>query len=272
MTKKGLFFTIFIILLITLSAVLFSCVFCLKNQQVKIIDNSAILIDNSDIIETAGLKSRQPIFLLNKEQAIANIEHKYANIKVVQIKTTGLTSIEICVRSRHKTFYVEDNEKYYILDEDLKVLEIVEDITNTAAPNLIKININLNIAENAKVCDFLGSNSQKKVIYSLYSSMINVATKKVEDKEVYFDRVDVINTIKQVEIQNFETFNKLLITTNYGVLLDVEKPEKDLEKKINICFSTIKMFIQEENNQEKSGTIKLYYDLDNKLNCVYVAE
>ena len=279
MTKKSVIWLSVILGLIVLIGVLFGTVFCLRTQTVKVVENGAILYSKEEIIDAAQLKNGQSIFLIDKETAIKNIENKYANIKVVQIKTVGLTEIQFVVRARHKMFYVDFEDKYIMLDEDLKVLEIISKAEEGEPSNeptgLIKIvNTDLNITNSINVCDFVGSQLQQNIVYNLYNSMINTFQKTIivdgEDEKVYFSREDVLATLNEIEIKEYETFNKLIIKTEYGVTLDVEAPSTDLKDKINICYYTIEAFITAGEGKETKGTIKIYKDSNGIQKCIYL--
>lgn len=274
MTKKSIIWLAIFATLIALIGILFGAVFCLRNQSVKVVDGSTLLVESNEIINTAGLKNGKSIFILDKETAINNIEKKYPHIKVVHIKTIGLRSIEICVRTRHEMYYAEANEKYYVLDEDLKVLDIIEETSSESEPtNLTKIATgDLNIPSTTEICDFIGSEHQRQVAYDLFVAMNTVVTKMDGENEVYLTREDICNTVKTLEFENFNSFNKIIITTSHGVVLDIEKPESNLQSKINVCFSTIEQFIEDANDKEKGGTIKIYYNLNNEMCCVYIPE
>lgn len=273
MTKKqiiGLSITVFIVVI---TAVLFGLVFRLKNQSVSVVDSTPIAVDKEEIISTAGLKNGKSIFLIDKDKAIQNIEAKYPHIKVVQIKTIGLRSIDIKVRARHEMFYTKFNENYYILDEELKVLQIVDE----QPVNLSQIKEgDITLTEETKVCDFVGTNEQQKVTNDLFVEMSSVATKFDGTEWVYLTREDIRETIKTLDFEKFETFNKIIIETNYGVKLDIENPSSNLQHKINVCFSTIKTFVTsgDDTTQEKAtkGTIKIYYGITNELQTVYIPE
>ena len=285
MTKKSVIWLSIILFVAVLTGVLFGFVFCLRNQTVKILGDSPILPTKEKIIETANLKNGSSIFMLDKETATHNIETTYPYVKVIQIKTTNLTSVEIVVRARHQMYYAEFNDNYYILDEDLKVLTInmpEESIPAVEPTNLTKIEKDvLNISINTKAGDFVGSVYQSQIAYELYNSMINTVTKienegTEEEKRVYFTRDDVKDMIRLVEFEEFNTFSKIIITTKHGVKLDIEKPTSELTKKINICFSTIESFLSSEEQETKqkaeSGTIKIYYDLNGEQKIIYIPE
>lgn len=272
MTKKGIIISSIILSVVILASILFGAVFCLRKQTVKVVDGSTLSVKATQIIETANLKKGKSIFMLDKNKAIKNIEAKYPHIKVVQIKTTSITSIEICVRARHEMYYTQANEKYYIFDEELKVLEIIDEISSESEPtHLTKIaESDLKISESTKICDFVGTEEQRKITDGLFTAMYTSVTKPEEANATYLTRTDICDINKEIEFEEFESFNKIIITTKYGVKLDIENPTNNIETKINICFSTIKHFMTEQNNKEKSGTIKIYSNLNGELVSVYI--
>ena len=281
MSKKAVISLSIIVFLIALIGILFGAVFCLRSQTVTVVGETPIEISKEEIITTAGLENGKSIFMLNKEEAINKIEATYPYVKVIQIKTTSLTKIDIIIRSRHDMCYAKNGNNYYVMDEELKILKIIPAISEGEESNepteLIHIHgENINLNSSTMVCDFVGSSEQKQTMYDLYNAMINVVTKtegeKGDNKEVYFSRKDVCETLKEIEFKEYETFSKIIITTKHGVKLDIENPNEDLQNKINICFSTIKSLIEEGKDREKSGTIKIYYDLQNNQKFVYIEE
>lgn len=281
MKKSGIISLSVIVVIIALIGILFGAVFCLRTQNVTFLGDGAVAIDKEDIIKTAGLKKGQSIFMIDKEEATNKIEAKYPYVKVIQIKTTSLTEIDIRIRARHNTCYTKHENNYYIMDEEFKVLNILEASDETEESNeptnLIHIEENvLNINSSTEVCDFVGSDYQKNLMYEFYTSMITTVTKtegEGEEKiELFFTREDVCDMILDIQFEDFQTYQKIIISTKHGVKLDIENPSKNLQNKINICFSTIDQFLTDENDKEKSGTIKIYYDLDNNQKCVYVPE
>ena len=270
MSKKSIIISSIVVVMIILTSILFGAVFCLRKQTVKIVDNSTFDFESAEIISTANLKHGKSIFMLDKNKAIKRIESKFSHIKVIQIKTTSLTSIQICVRARHEMYYAQAHEKFYVFDEELKVLEIIEEVENEPI-HLTKITTeDLKIKTTTKVCDFVGTQEQKSITDGLFTAMITCVTKNYGENEEFLSREDICNINQEVEFQEFESFNKIIITTKYGVKLDIENPANNIQNKINICFSTIKHFILQENNKEKSGTIKIYSNLNNELVSVYI--
>ena len=246
MSKKSVVFLFLITILIALAGVLFGVVFCLRSQSVVIIGETEVSATQEEIIKTAGLKQKQSIFMIDKDKAISKIEKEYSHIKVVQIKTTSLTKVEIHVRARIEMFCTEYNGRYYVLDEDLKVLNIT---TEQPEDNLIHINPTiltkedsnnnaLNLNEETDVCDFVGTSHQQKVVKGLQTAMMTVVTKITGEGEnatkEYLTREDVCDFLEEIQFVDYNSYNKLLIKTKFGVILDIEKPTKDLNNKINI--------------------------------------
>lgn len=279
--KKGTVIILSIIaFLIVITGVLFGAVFCLRSQTVTVIGDSPVGVSREDIIKTAGLKNGKSIFMIDKEQASNQIESEYPYVKVIQIKTVSVTKIDIRIRARQPMMYAQVGDNYYILDEELKVLDIVgvaEQPTPTIdVSKLIKIkNDNIQIDSSIMVCDFVGADYQKTASDNLYNAMINAFKKDDgEGNLVYFNRADMCEMLKEIEFQEFRTFNKIILTTKYGVKLDIENPTQDLTHKMNICYSTIETFSNSEEVDVKeklnSGTIKIFFDLEDNMKCVYI--
>ena len=171
MSKKSIITLSIIGFIIALIGILFGAVFRLLSQKVTVPKLQIVEVSKKDIISAAGLKNGQSIFMIDKQKAIDNVEKKFPNIKVIEINTTSLTEINIRVRTRYEMFYAEFENKYFIMDEDLKVLNILEKNLESGTSNepkhLINIESDLNIDEKTKICDFVGSKQQKKILYQL---------------------------------------------------------------------------------------------------------
>ena len=222
---------------------MFSFVFCVRKQTVNYVNEMSIT--EQEILNVANIKNGKPILLLNKEEAMQNLEKHYPNIKVVQIKTISLTEIEIVVRERFSLYYIQANEKFYVLDEELKILNIVEE----EPTNLIKLTSKIDINKETEKAEFIGTEEEQLLHYELFVSVYS-AVLSSEDKQA---RVDMANLIASVNLEN----DKLIIKTRDEVSLEIVKPNTDLTKKINICFAAIKELPPE---QKSKATIKILYN------------
>ena len=238
MTKKSIIISSILLSIVALMAILFGAVFRLRNVSVEVQPGANITVTNDKIVESANLKKGKSIFMLDKQSAINNIEQTYAEIKVVQIKTTNLMSVKIIVRERKEMFYAEHNSAYYCLDEDLKVLRLTE----VEPTNLIKITTDIGITSNTKKCDFMDK-AYADLTYQLFVSMYTNVM--VEGR--YAEREDMCNLVESIEIKTahaltedgnggFE-YTNLILKTRAGVVMQIANPNTDLGRKINICFA-----------------------------------
>ena len=265
--SKGKIITFSIIgLIIVLNTILFSAVFCLRKQNVVASDD--VTYSSEEIVKAADLKRGQSIFLIDKEKATSNIESKFADVKVIQIKTTSLTEIEIKVRKRYPTYYIKNLGSYFVLDHDLKVLKIVadtetEEIANIE--NLVQIKTKLNNLDvNTKTADFVGSSAQVNMSYNLFTS---VYIRQMPDKETgaaahtkFCSLIEEISFSKGYTA-NGQAYDRLIVKTKQGMSFDVGKATNDLERKIYYCFTAMN---SDKIADKTIGTITIAYDENGK--------
>lgn len=270
MTKKSKIITISIVLsILALILILFGAVFCLYKQDVVFIGDRSSTIDitNEEIIESAGLKKGRPIFSLDKETAMNNIERTYPYLKVIQINTVSAIRIEISVRERYEMYYTysDSTKKYYVLDEELKVLRIsnIEPIGITKLESSIlgedMLDI-LGITSNTIVSDFLSTENYRGITYELFVSMYNTVMIDDAGTDRYVDREDIKSLITKLQFAKGytleETYDRVILNLSNGFIVDIGKPQENFQDKVNICFSALDTLIE---NGETSGTIKYTY-------------
>ncbi len=273
MTKKAKIITIAIVLsILALILILFCAVFCLYRQDVVFIGerNNTVKITDEQIIETAGFRTGRSIFSLDKDKAIENIEQTYPYLKVVQINTVSAIRIEIRVRERYEMYYAADeiNQNYYILDEELKVLQITDfeptGITKLESSLLGDTNIDiLGITGNTVVSDFIANTHFRSLTDNLFVAMYNTVMIEEDGVDRYVTRDDIKTLVTYVQFARGytlqESYDRIIITTSRGFIIDIGKPDSNLENKVNICFNAIDALIE---RGESGGTIKVTY-LDN---------
>lgn len=265
--SKGKIITFSIIsLIIVLNIVLFGAIFRLRKQTVILGED--ITYTKEDIINTANLKNGKSIFLLDKEKAISNIETKFADLKVVQIKTTSVTEIEIKVRKRYETYFIKNLGSYYVMDQDLKVLRIVPDTELeqiAEIEQLVQITTKVkNLDAETKIADFLGTDVQKNMAYNLFSAVYET---QMPGKEIgAAAHIKFCSLIKEVSFDNGYTasgqvYDRLIIKTTQGMTFDIGKATNDLPRKINICFTAM---ASDKIQDKTKGTITISYDANGK--------
>ena len=265
--SKGKIITLSIIgFIIVLNTILFSAVFRLRKQT--IVKSGDVTYSSEEIVKAAELKRGQSIFLIDKETAINKIEAKFADIKVVQIKTTSLTEIEIKVRKRYETYYIKNLGSYYLLDQDLKVLRIVPDTETEQIANienLVQIKTKLNVLDiNTKIADFVGTENEQNMSYNLFSS---VYTTQMPDKETgaaaYVKFATIIDEISFAKgyTASGQSYDRLIVKTKQGMSFDIGQATKELERKINLCFTAMN---SDEIADKTKGIITISYDENGK--------
>lgn len=270
MKKKIISISIISAILITIG-LLFGVVFCLRGQAVIIVGDSPIGVTKEEIISTAGLKNGKSIFFLNKDKATENIEKKYPYIKVVQIKTSSIQNIEIVVRKRFETYYyerslTETSSAYYILDEELKVLNI----TDEKPLNLMQIDNSTNMCNSdTLVSDFVGSELQKTALKNLYIGMYSAVRVGEGDDEHYVEREEMSSIVKSISFDKGYSLTReydiLVLNTVEGAIIKIWDPTNEATRKINIGFSALKNVAVDK----VTGIISVGYDLNNKETVIY---
>jgi len=261
--SKGKIITLSIIgSIIVLNIILFGAVFCLRKQTV--VSSSDVSYSSEEIVKAAELRKGQSIFLIDKESAINKIEAKFADIKVIQIKTTSVTEIEIKVRKRYETYYKKELGSYYVLDQDLKVLRIVPDSETEQIANienLVKISTkpqNLNVE--TKVADFVGTENEQNMSYNLFSAVYSAKIPTtITGAEAYTEFCNLIEEISFAKgyTASGQVYDRLIIKTKQGISFDIGKATNDLTRKINLCFTAMN---SEEITDNTIGTITISYD------------
>ena len=161
--------------------------------------------------------------------------------------------------------YNDTNQTYYVLDEELKVLRI-SDVEPTG---ITKIEVSLlgennsdvlGITGNTIVSDFLSNENYRSITYNLFVSMYNTVMIPDGDTNRYVNRDDIKELVTNVQFAKgytlLESYDRVVITTSTGFVIDIGKPQDNLEYKVNLCFSAIDDL---KLQGESKGTIKYTY-------------
>ncbi len=267
MNKRAVITISIVSAILAIVLILFCAVFRVRYQTIDFVGERVVTntITNKEIKSSANIKNGSSIFLIDKDSATNNIESTYPYLKVIQIKTKSVITIQFRLRERVPMYYAEFNANYYIMDEDLKVLDI-----STTQPTMTRLNIDsLDIDSDTKAGDFVGSKYEQQVMSSLFIAMYNVA--KINDE--YLDRDDIKTFMLDISFDKGYTlsksYNRLIVTTSYGVKLDIAEPNKDLEHKVNVLMSA---FNELTDTQKSSGILKYYFSSTDEAKAGYFEE
>lgn len=290
MTKRSVIITTSILLsIIALVAILFGFVFRVRNINVVCADDFKYKEQINLLIKDSKIKKGSAIFALDKQQAINNIESNYPYAKVENISISSFVSVKINLSNRQPMYCVAEEDKYYILDEECKVLDITSD--NTIASNYILLNSVINIGQEVVVGQFVENkytSTCKNLYYALYSSaVLNIGEDNDGDGNPdakYLEREDMCNVISSISFTTIDELDgkttKLIINTNptdYGVKIEITNPSENLDLKINMAFSAFRELIERDKQDgstlANSGTICVRYSYDENnnvsLKCEY---
>ena len=285
MTKKSIIITTSAIVgLIAILTILFGVVFRVRKIDVVYGDDFCYSAQIDDILTASKLRKNKSIFSVERDIVATNIEQAYPYARVEGVNVTSFTSVKIKLSNREPLYYVVEEAVYYILDEDCKVLEITND--SALATKYILLTDVFSVSESTKVGQFL-SNKYTSVCKGLYNALysnavLNIGEDTDNDGEAdkkYLDRNDMCEIISSIKFTQVDELNgrvdKLVMSTSYGTSISIIEPKKELDLKINMAFSALRVLIERGNNEQASGTIQVRYSYDennvNSIKCEYIA-
>ena len=266
MTKRAVIITTSVLVgLMLLFTILFGAVF--RVRDIKWVYGEDFKYKNQivEIHSASKLKKNTSMFDVNRNQIALNIEKNYPYTKA-NVNISGFTSVKITLSNREELYYFVQEAKYYILDEDCKVLNITNEVSE--ANKYILLTDVFSATENTIAGEFL-NNNYTKICKNLYNALYSNAMLEMdinndnENEQVYFDRLIMLDVIKGVSFKKVADFNgkmdKLVLTTRFGVDITIIEPSMDLDKKVNMAFSALRKLQQEDSTLDSSGSINVVY-------------
>lgn len=279
MKKKRLSKLIIALSVIVVLVILSSTVFTLKNVELCFYASDNSLIedlgaelkhfteeDTQDIIDSGEFSFGDNIFFIQRQLNIEKIEAKYPYIKIIGISATFPDGFKIKARERDALYRTPlSSGGFAILDEDLKVLEVVDSHSSVNKYDTILIN-NLNL-------DTISAGS-------FVSGGADVDLLKDLGNEIFannFSRELAIHDIEEIRIVSASLTdnpalktNNIIIKTRHkcvddktiaGVTIEIENAKINFETKINKAFSIYSKYRKDGDVRSQAGTIKVYEDL-----------
>ena len=284
MTKRSVIITTSILVgIVAIFTILFGMVFRVRDIQVVHNKDFYHKTEINQIIKDSKLRKNTGIFSVDRDKIAYNIEKAYPNVRVDSVNISSFTSVKIKLSNREPLYYAVEEAKYYILDEDCKVLEITNDAVR--AEDYIRLENVFNVGDSVEVGDFLNG-KYVKVCSNLYTSLYTYAVLNLNDgtgtfEDRYLEREDMCEVIEDISFTQVNELkgkvDKLMLNTSYGVKISIIEPQKDMGLKINMAFSALRTIIaqdiQDGTDLATSGTIavRYSYDKDNAitLKCEY---
>ena len=275
MTKRAVIITTSILVAIMMVfTILFGVVFRVRDIKLIYTDDFEYKTQITEILSSSKLKKNISIFEVDRNKIAGNIEKDYPYIRA-QVNLSGFTSVKIKLSNRTPLYYFVQNNVYYILDEDCKVLNITT--TSQDATNYINLEDVFSVTEDVVAGEFL-TNKYSYVCSDLYraiytNAVLNIGEDVDMDGEMdakYLDREDMCNIITQIKFGVIYDLNgkvdKLIMSTSYGVKLTIVDPQANLDYKVNMVFSALRKIISDDNqnstNLSATGSINVIYSYD----------
>ena len=290
MTKRSIIITTSIILgILVVITILFGAVFRVRKVKVDFTQDFYYKAQINEIISASNIKKGEGIFSVDTTKAKENIEKEFPYARVDGVNLTSFISVTISLSTRQPLYYAVQEGIYYILDEDCKVLDIIND--REEAEKYIWLENAFEIGQDVEVGDFLNGNNSSACT-KLYLALYSNATLKLRDvdndgivDEHYLEREDMLNVLDSVEFATpvddltYGKIDKIILTTssNYGVKIEITDTSRQLDLKVNMAFSALRKLIEED---EKNGTqlaktgsiiVRYSYDENNAISlaCEY---
>lgn len=285
MTKKAIIIsTCAVLIVVAIITLLFSVVFRVRKIEVLVAEDFEYIQHIDSIVELSGIEKGDSVFAFNRESIKNKIEAEYPYARVEAISVVGLSEVNIRLSNREGFYYINENNKYYLLDEDCKVLHVTTDSDKIS--RYIDVSSIFNIGQEVKSGDFI-KQENSDICINLYKALYTNATLNIGQdangngklEEKHLDRADMLNVISNIEINKVQdlsgAISELVIKTNsssYGVTIKIVAPNKNLDKKINMAFSALRLLVEDdlENGTDLAKTNVIYInDINGKITNMY---
>lgn len=225
MRTKRLAILLSIFALIIVIVVLSSTVFSLSKVELSFLEvpTKYSINDSKEIIDSGKFDYKKSIFLVNKTKHVNRIEEKFPNIKVIGIETRFPNRLVVQVVERQEFLALYNNDdgaveqKYYVVDGDMKILRIVNN--KSAVANVAKCKVSQDLA-NYQNGDFVAFDAETTILSELASAFWRCGySEKEMNALVKSVRVDTKN-------------NELNISTYCKFYYDIKSPQEKLAQKL----------------------------------------
>ena len=251
MKNKRLTIILIILIFLTVFVVLSSAIFSLKIVELNFLSDIDVLTGQEEhIIDGGNFRYNENIFFSNKTNYVNNLEKNNPYLKVINLETKFPNKILINAVERNECFVIKlSNNKYAVVDEDMKVLKLLDVYNNTTSNGIAILNSELKEQLLTDGDFFDVSNDYYKVLFDSFR----------EWKDSY---EQIKQKVESIEL-NYNKTDQLLIKMRSGVKILLQKSSNQMSDKTNYAFS---IYDTTEINGEavdytQNGTIYIYETL-----------
>ena len=206
-------------ILITLIVLTFT-LFALKKVEVNYKSSTVNLsCTTEEIMDSAGIDYGGTVFFRNKSKYIKNLEKTYPYIKVVNIETRFPSTFVIHVAEREEVYAVKKGESYYIVDDEFKILKIVDSFESDQTNAILLSDITVK-DKNYEKCDKLQVTQDIDLYSAFYENNRKLFEQKSLIKEIKYSLERDENTLLDQDVLTLKLFNGQsckIVNTGYGL-------------------------------------------------------
>lgn len=235
MKKRVQLICLSVLIFLAIFVVLSSAIFSFSNASVDYLTTQInTSINSENALKNSGLKYGKSIFFLNKKSAQNLLEKNNPYIKVVNIETVFPNSIIFHVAERQEMFAIKYENKYLIIDNEGKILNIKDNFVNNAQSAILLENYKVNNTTSQTQND--AGESENKVEYSAGDFIKNNTFLKqlaitLQEWKLSFRELKA--HIISISING----DDLLLNMRCGLTIKVFHFNSNLSNKINLAFS-----------------------------------
>lgn len=219
----------------------------------------------SEVRQKSGLNQNTSVFFINKKQVISTLEKQFPFVQVINIETTFPNGLIIHIAKREAIFALPlgNNQGYFLVDKDFKVLQIIDKQTfETTSQTAILLEGVAVDNQTAAQGDFLQLTEHQKLLSSLARAFL-VSGRSVVEQKALFEKIEIsTDNVREYLTNDDKTVVKLVLQDGFEVF--VYSPHTYLTEKISLMFSALPEVYPLYQN---THFLEIFEKLDNSLFC-----
>lgn len=243
--------------------ILFFTLFALNNVSVDFKNETVMFQDEltqNEIIQAGDFPNGACVFFINKQLNVEKIEKMHPYLKVINIETVFPNNFIIHCYEREELFAVQfDEKKYYICDEEFKILRILTLETDeylSIQTNAINVKGYENVPKNFIAGDFLSVNKEKDAVIKKFSPAFKLNNRTAVEQKALIKEIEFEMYASVIHKKYMVALNLIDFTDFFTKIVDAED---FLEYKINLYLETLSIIFD---NEKQDSELLIFQTLD----------
>lgn len=189
-----------------------------------------------EVINSASINTKMPIFTLNKSQIVEKLETRNPYLKVINIETIFPNKLVIHCCEREELFCIKGrDELYYICDDELKILSISRTTASASQGNPIVLEGISVLNTGASVGDILDLYQGEEVLTSISNAFAH-NNKNIANIKCMFKSIELKYETNYYLCKVTPT---LVLTTYDDFAINLRNADNHLKTKINLMLNIV---------------------------------